>query len=1273
MTPVDGRPWRLRVDTGGTFTDCLATDPAGGIHEVKVLSTSALRGVVVARDGPRRLRVRLGLPVPAGLLRGMAFRPLAGADGEARSVRVREHDPGTGLLHLGGNAPTGAEAGAAFEVVSHEEAPVLAARLVTGTAADGPLPPLEMRLATTRGTNALLERAGARTVLFATEGHGDLLEIGTQQRPDLFALRIRKRRPLPEVVEEVDGRLDAAGREVRPLQRDRVRERARALRRAGFDTAAVALLHAWRNPAHERAVAAMLREAGFRTVVLSSEVAALVQALPRTETAVVEAFLARAVGDYLDRVRAGLGDVPLHVMTSAGGLVRGTEFRARDGLLSGPAGGVVGAAAAGRRAGAERVLTLDMGGTSTDVARWAGDFEYVFEHGVGDVRLLAPALAVETVAAGGGSLCRVEAGRLLVGPGSAGASPGPACYGAGGPLTLTDVNLLLGRLDAAEFPIPVDRDAARRALADALDALAASTGERPAPEALLEGFLAIADERMAEAIRAVSLDRGHDPADHALVAFGGAGGQHACSLADRLGITTVILPPRAGVLSAEGLAAASVERFAEEQVLLPLSGVAPDLPRRWRALEERARAAVAAEGVAADRVGVRRRILGLRWSGQDAVLPVDALPGEDPGDAFRRRYAEVFGHLPEGREVELESLRVVAWEEPDAGPPAPPAPAPSDAIPAGEAEMRIGGRTRTVPRFRREVLGPGARVPGPALVLERFGAVVIAEGWTGAVDGGGALVLRRSPSPVAAAPHRRAPAPPPRPMAVERELFTGRFRALALEMGERLRRTAVSVNVKERLDFSCALLDPDGRLVVNAPHIPVHLGSLGLCVRTVRDAVPMGPGDVVVTNHPAFGGSHLPDVTVLGPVHGERGGLLGWVAARAHHAELGGIRPGSMPPAARCLAEEGVVLPPLHLVRGGVADLSGVRARLEGGPWPSRAVGDNMADLAAAVAAVRHGAEGLRRLAVLHGRDAVVRHMAGLQAHAARLLGDALERLGDGRRTAEDRMDDGTPVRVALTVRGRRARIDFTGSGDVHPGSLNATPAVVRSAVLYCLRLLVDAPLPLNEGLLDPVSLRIPRGFLDPHFPDDPRDAPAVVGGNVETSQRVVDVVLRAFGACAAGQGTMNNVVFGDASFGYYETVGGGSGAGPGFDGADAIQVHMTNTRITDVEVLEHRYPVRVERFSVRRGSGGAGLHRGGDGILRALRFLAPCSLSLLAERRTERPFGLAGGAPGSAGSQCLVRPSGEVLPLAGHAALEVEPGDLLVLETPGGGGWGEA
>ena len=1251
--------WQIWIDTGGTFTDCLARDPEGRLHQAKVLSSSALRGLILAPLGERRVRVREQWSVPADFICGFEFHLL---DADYPPLTVTGFEPEGGAVELDGPLPEGLAPGMAFEVRSPEEAPILAARLVTAVPAGEALPEVAMRLATTRGTNALLERRGVPTALFITRGFGDLLRIGTQQRPELFATDVVKPDPLYEAVVEVEERLAADGTVLQGLRCEPLVLQARELLDRDIRVAAVALMHSYRNPDHERELAGLLREVGFEHVSCSADLAPFIKLLPRAETAVVDAYLGPVIQDYLGRVQGVIGEGSLHVMTSAGGLLRTGSFQAKDSLLSGPAGGVAGAALVGRQAGFERLIGFDMGGTSTDVARYDGDFEYVFEHDVGNAHLVAPALAIETVAAGGGSICHFAEGRLQVGPESAGAQPGPACYGAGGPLSLTDVNLLLGRLEPARFEIPILPERARDRLEALRRRLAEETGEAAPPEALLEGFLDIANERMADAIRRISLQRGYDPGEYALVTFGGAGAQHACGVAMRLGIDTVLVPADAGLLSALGIGHAAIERFAERQVLALLDAVEGEVAGWVEELAQAARREVAAEGVPAEEVVVRRRLLNLRFIGQDTPLTVDYEDGGSILEAFVATYRTQYGHQPEGRPVELESIRVIASSrvsEVEAAQEEAPA---YKAEPEGKRRTWVEGGWRDVPVYNRGALNPGARIEGPALIFERHSAAFVEGGWGVEVDAYATLLLRRKQAEAGGG--RTA-----RPEAVRLELFTHNLRTIAREMGTMLQRTALSTNVKERLDFSCALLDADGELVVNAPHIPVHLGALGLCVRRVREALPLEAGHTVITNHPDFGGSHLPDITLITPVYVGR--CIGYVASRAHHAEVGGMQPGSMPPAATRLVEEGVVIPPSYLVRDGRVDWAAVRDMLQDSPFPSRGVEDNVADLRAALAANHRGVGALQALGREYGEEAVLYYMAALKREAERGLRRALSRLPDGRYEAQEYLDDGSGLKVRIDIEGDGARIDFSGSADVHPGNLNATPAIVRSAVIYVLRLLVDAPMPLNEGFMEPVTLHIPPGILNPPFPDDPTLAPAVVGGNVETSQRLVDTLLKALGVVACSQGTMNNVLFGTAAFGYYETVGGGCGAGDGFAGADAVHSHMTNTRITDPEIVEHRYPVRVERFAVRKGSGGAGRWAGGDGIVRELVFLEEMALSVLTQHRREGPYGLEGGQPGRPGMQCVVRASGERVALEAVDGCEVGPGDRLVLETPGGGGYG--
>ncbi|MQA89455.1 MAG: 5-oxoprolinase [Gemmatimonas sp.] len=1269
--------WRIWVDTGGTFTDAVGLDPRGRIHRAKVLSTSAVRGVALSRPEPQSLLVEPQWDGPDDLVAGFAFRWLKRGSRSTDSIQVVEFRRSKGLLRLSrdpGNQPSGA----AFELVSADEAPVLAARMLTGAGSARPLPPVSMRLATTRGTNALLERRGASVAFFVTRGFADLLVIGTQQRPDLFDLRYERPAPLYSRVIEVDERMSNDGSILRPLDEQAVRAAAREALAAGTRTAAVAFLHSYLNDAHERRVAEILVGEGFEHVTASAAVAPSIGHLQRAGTAVTDAYLAPVLNQYLTGVAEVIssGDrrngPPLHIMTSAGGLVRPEDFTPKDSLLSGPAGGVVGAAAAGRNAGHERVIAFDMGGTSTDVSRHDGDFEYVWRHRVGAVELLAPALAIETVAAGGGSICSFRAGGLAVGPESAGADPGPACYGAGGPFTLTDCNLLLGRIDPSRFGIPLSRDAAEAAIDTLRDRVAGATGRAAPPrQPLLQGLVDIADETMADAIRSISLRRGYDPAEYALVVFGGAGAQHGCGVANRLGIRTLVIPPDAGLLSAWGLGFARVERVAERQLLRRLGPDEGWLLRILQELGSEATAAVAREGVGSASIEVVRRIANLRFLGQDATVAVDFQDDATVTSSFLDRYAAVFGHLPESREIEVESLRVIAAaslgetfegdENARAG----------TSRPVDVTRMWLGGRWWDVPVYERGEISRDARIDGPCLILDPHSAIVVETGWTATVGPSGAILLERSDA-APARPSGGEAADAATPEAVTEQLFTSRFEALVGEMGEQLRRTALSVNVKERLDFSCALLSPQGELVANAPHIPVHLGALGLCVRTLAEVIEMRPGDVVCCNHPAFGGSHLPDVTVVTPVFDGGGDLLGYVANRAHHAEIGGATPGSMPPRATSLAEEGVVIPPTKLFESGTAHWERLESLLRVPPLPSRAVADNLADLRAQVAANKRGADLFRELSERHGPRTVWRYMDALASRSERGIRAALERLGNGAYEAIEPLDDGARLAVRIEVAAGRASVDFAGTARVHPGNLNATPAIVRSAVLYVLRLLIAEPLPLNEGLLRPVSIRLPAGsLLSPDFPGDPAEAPAVVGGNTEVSQRLVDTLLKALGIASCSQGTMNNILWGNPRFGYYETICGGQGATRAGPGASAVHTHMTNTRITDAEILEHRYPVRVERFAIRSGSGGSGRHPGGDGVVREIRFLEPMTLSVLTQHRVQAPYGSDGGEVGAIGRQRIITSDGAVRELGSVDGQGVEPGDRLVVETPGGGGWG--
>lgn len=1192
-------PWRIAADTGGTFTDCHALDPQGCESRCKVLSTGHLRASLVRRMG---FVVRVaGLPaLPENFLIGFKVQ----AVGDDRSLTVTQWQSDSSEITLSDKPPASWQPGTLLELSTGEEAPVLAARVLTNTPPGQAFPPLSLRLATTRATNALLEQKGGRIALFITRGFGDLLQIGDQRRSDLFALQHEPRTIFHEQVCEVVERVSVHGQVVEALDEVALLAAAQRCLDLGIQTAAVSLLHAYAHPQHEQRVGALLRQAGFKHITLSHETAAFAKLLPRTQSTVADAYLHGPVRAFLDAIHQVTPD--MRVMTSAGGLKTAEDIRPKDMLLSGPAGGAIGAANAARRLGIQKIITFDMGGTSTDVARIDSRPGYRFTQEVAGMRLLAPCIDIETVAAGGGSICQWTHHGLAVGPESAGSSPGPACYGKGGPLTITDVNLLLGRFDPARAPIPLDLAAAQRRLSE----LHQQTDGRLSEPELLQSLLRLAIEHMTDAIRRISIGEGYDPAEHALLAFGGAGPQHACAVAAQLGIKTILVPEHAGILSAVGLQEAVPEEIHETEVRMPL----------MQALE--------AWPIADEVPSLKQRIqiAELRLMGQDAPIQVEFQQPADLPAAYQKAYQRLFGYPPPvNRQIELVSLRVVLRE----------------------AEEVMVPSTLVVEKLDSP----------PALIQDAFSTIVIEPGWQVERVIGFGHVLRQQQA-MQKGSH------------LERDLVRHRFHSIVTDMGALLCRTAISTNIRERLDFSCALLDPAGRLISSAPHIPVHLGALGVCVREVAAAVIMQPGDTIITNHPAFGGSHLPDVTLITPVHDQQGALLGYIANRAHHAEIGGITPGSMPANATRLIQEGVVISPRHLIRAGESCFDEISQLLTSSLYPTRNLADNLADLHAQLAANAHGAARLIELAGAQP-EALRQIMAEIISHSAGVMRQQIQPL-PATSSAQEKLDDGSVIAVKLRREDDRLIIDFTGTSGVHPQNLNATQAIVRSAVLYVMRLMLQQDLPLNEGLLEPVQIICPNSFLNPTFTGDAAQDPAVVGGNVEVSQRLVDTLIKALGLQSCSQGTMNNFLFGGAGFGYYETIAGGSGAGDGYHGASALHTHMTNTAITDPEIIEQRYPVRLHQFAIRRGSGGEGKWQGGDGVIREFEFLEPLTVSLLTQHRHEAPFGLHGAAPGSPGKQCLLH-DGSVTALPGCTSFLVEAHDRVLIETPGGGGYARA
>ncbi|MGE4558783.1 MAG: hydantoinase B/oxoprolinase family protein [Desulfobulbus sp.] len=1207
MQSVAGRKWQFWIDRGGTFTDVIGKDPQGCLHTCKLLSENPERYADAALEGIRRL------------------------------LGAGTHDP------------------------------IPADRIDA------------VKMGTTVATNALLERKGEPTVLAVTQGFADALRIGYQNRPRLFARHIVLPEMLYARVVEIHERLDARGTIVASLDESGARRDLQAAYDSGLRSLAIVLMHAYRFPAHEQRLAAIAGEIGFSQISVSHQVSPLIKLIARGDTTVVDSYLSPILRRYVDRVAGQLQDCRgrqprLMFMQSSGGLTDAALFRGKDAVLSGPAGGVVGMARTAAMAGFDRLIGFDMGGTSTDVTHFDGGFERSFDTLVAGVRMRTPMMRIHTVAAGGGSILHFEAGRFQVGPDSAGADPGPACYRRGGPLTVTDCNVLLGRIQPAHFPSvfgpegdqPLDAAVVHGRFAELAREISAETGRATAPEAVAEGFLRIAVENMANAVKTISVQRGYDITGYTLQCFGGAGGQHCCRVADGLGMERIFLHPLAGVLSAYGMGLADIRSLREAQIEHPLA--APDLPhvldQAVQPLRRAVRGEVRGQGVEEDRIEISAKA-HLRYSGTDSSLEVDLGDAGAMRRAFEAAHKQRFGFISPERPLMVEALVVeaVGCTEPLVEPELPQSadsPRPRQQVP-----LWLEGEWRQVPLYRRGDLQPGQRLTGPALIVEPIGTVVLEPGWQAILNSRNHLILERS------VPRSRSERVGTTADPVMLEVFANLFMSIAEQMGVTLANTAHSVNIKERLDFSCALFDRQGNLVANAPHVPVHLGSMGESVRAIlRDNHgKMRPGDVFMQNAPYNGGTHLPDVTVITPCWDEAGReILFFVGSRGHHADIGGRTPGSSPPDSKRIEEEGIVIDNWLLVEQGVFREAQTRELLLSGPYPCRKVEQNLADLTAQIAANETGIRELRRMVAHFGLETVRAYMGHVQDNAEESVRRVLAVLRDGSFTYP--MDDGSRIQVRITVdhRARQAVIDFTGTSAQHPGNRNAPCSVCRAAVLYVFRTLVDTDLPLNEGCLKPLTLIIPEGTMI-----NPRSPAAVIAGNTEVSQAITDCLYGALGQLAASQGTMNNFLYGNTNHQNYETICGGTGAGPDHDGASAVHSHMTNTRMTDPEVLELRFPVRVEAFAIRYGSGGRGRFRGGDGAVRRLRFLEPMTATILSSNRVTVPYGLDGGGPGKPGRNTLVRADGSEVPLKGNDEVAVQAGDLIEIRTPGGGGYGPA
>jgi len=1247
----------------------------------------------------------------------------------------------------------------------YRDAAVAGIRELLALERDAAIPPVieAVKMGTTVATNALLERKGDRVLLVVTRGFADALRIAYQNRPDIFARQIVLPEMLYERVVEVDERVMADGTVLTPLDEAPARAGMQKAFDAGIRSIAILLMHGYRFTAHEKRLAAIAREIGFTQISVSHEVSPLMKLVSRGDTTVVDAYVSPILRRYVDQVAGELGEgTRLMFMQSNGGLADARAFQGKDSILSGPAGGIVGAVETARHAGFERIIGFDMGGTSTDVSHYAGEYERAFNTLVAGVRMRAPMMQIHTVAAGGGSILHFDGTRFRVGPDSAGADPGPACYRRGGPLAVTDANVMLGRIQPDFFPHVFgpngNEELDAEIVREKFDALAAeisrSTGTTRTPEQVAEGFLRIAVENMANAIKEISIQRGYDVTRYTLACFGGAGGQHACAIADVLGMTSILVHPFAGVLSAYGMGLADVRVLKEGAVEAKLSEAAlPSLREKLAEIEKAARADLASQRITTASIDSVPRI-HLRYEGTDAPLVVafGELPTIMQGfeTAHRQRYGfvvpekalivealsvELIGHTGEADSslVTAAPPRSVAADRDDQPPrdevlnknphpeeaPRPGRPGQKEAAPSRGASpnpratvaMHIAGRTHDTPLYDRADLTPGTNIDGPAIIIEPTGTNVIEPGWRATIDALGNLVMNRTVA------LRRDSAIGTDVDPVMLEIFNNLFMSIAEQMGATLENTSHSVNIKERLDFSCAVFDRDGKLIANAPHMPVHLGSMGESVETIIRArgATLQPGDVFVLNAPYNGGTHLPDITVVTPVFAQeaqadsslatptssaprdedlnknphpeeapqkgphpeeratrasRGtssnDVLFWVASRGHHADIGGTTPGSMPASSRTVEEEGVLIDDVVLVERGRFLETELRALLGSGKYPARNPDQNVADLRAQIAANEKGVHELRRMVAQFGLDVVAAYMRHVQDNAEEQVRRVLDVLKDGKFVYE--MDDGAKISVAVTVdhARRTAIVDFTGTSAQLTNNYNAPSAVCKAAVLYVFRTLVADDIPMNAGCLKPLEIRIPDGsMLKPRYPA------AVVAGNVETSQCITDALYGALGAMAAAQGTMNNLTFGNKRYQYYETICGGSGAGPDFDGCDAVHTHMTNSRLTDPEVLEFRFPILLESFAIRRGSGGKGAHRGGDGAVRRLRFLEDMTASILSGHRRIPPYGMAGGGEGKVGRNSVERTDGSIDELGNTAETAMKPGDVFVIETPGGGGYG--
>ncbi|MEQ8926291.1 MAG: hydantoinase B/oxoprolinase family protein [Fulvivirga sp.] len=1239
--------WKIWIDTGGTFTDCIAIDPESNQHRLKVLSSGVIKCYIHEILNDTTLKVSLNPPLKENILSD--YQLIDSKTGN--SVRIASFDPENQNLILTDSIVNSLDLSGSCEITASEPVPILAARILTSTSLISTLPKMEMRLGTTKGTNALLEKKGSDVTLLITKGFKDLLKIGTQQRPRLFELNIKTPPPLYSRVIEVDERITASGSIMQPIKLD-----GNLLESVPKNSSvAIAFINSYKNGTHESRALEELKDKGLEYISASHQTSSNIRILPRAETTVVNAYLEPVLGKYFKDIKESLPEQQLKIISSAGAIVDSTDYLPKDGLLSGPAGGILGAYNTSRQSGFNRVITFDMGGTSTDVSILENGINYAYQTKVGDATIQSPCVDIDTIAAGGGSICSIKNGMFEVGPESAGANPGPACYGNNGPLTITDLNLLAGRVVSSQFAIPLTKADSEQALQNVSETI----DEQLSKEEQIEAFLRVANENMASAIKKIATRKGAQLEGMCLTTFGGAGGQHACDIAEILNVSEVLIPYDAGILSALGIGLADIDKIKEQLILQGLNSFQLNKVEIIDSIKNQLLAEFKKAGYSDHDVITKNEYCYLRFQGQESTIEIDNNDTTDLYRAFKDQYIKIYNHWIENKDIEVESVKVVMsietnnkdlicqYQASDSAP-----------TPQYRTKSLCNGKYLDTAIYSREQLSPGSFIQGPAIITSNSTTIYVKPDWHLEIDRWNSAVLKKKISSRNELQLSDS---------ATRTLFQNRFMSVALDMGAMLERTSFSVNIKERLDFSCAILDAQGDLIINAPHIPVHLGSLGVCVKSVLSQLEIAEGDVVITNHPQFGGSHLPDVTLISGVFHDHQ-LIGYVANRAHHAEIGGMTPGSMPVNATSLNEEGVIIPPMYLMKSAESRIDELKELLSSSEFPTRSINENMADVNGALASIQLGIRELNKLCEQYGSDKIRANLASIKDFSASLLKSKLKQLKPGNYEAVEALDDGSKLCAKVTISTDSVEFDFNNTSAVHAGNLNANPAIVQSVILYILRLIVDEDIPLNEGLMKHVKVNLPTCLLNPDF--DHRQ-PAVVGGNTEVSQRLTDTILKALEMAACSQGTMNNLLFGNDSFGYYETICGGTGAGYNFNGHDAIHQHMTNTKITDPEIIELKYPVRLDAFKIRKNSGGAGQFKGGNGVCRSFTFLDELTLTILSQHRTVEPYGLNGGNPGKKGEQNLIRKNGERIELSSSDVQQVKNGDKLIVKTPGGGGFG--